>query len=222
MIDSNLLFLALEDFLPVLLSAAGLWVIARLCSRLSHPAGTWARAGLVLIVAGGVTKPIYKSLLALSKGSLDISFLDDVLFWLLAPGFVIFGAGVSRGFKTEEGATAHLQWAPLVALAVPLSAALLVMVGSPAWFFLLLGVTTAGNIWAVVVLVRWSRARQRTHASWFFVASLLVALGLAGAAASLEQTIPVQWGEQLASTAGQGLFLLGALRLTRPRTVRPS
>lgn len=214
MIDRGLLFLAIEDFIPVFLSAAGLWVIARLCGAQDKQASKWSFAGLAFIFTGGLTKPIYKTLLALSDGSVDIVVLDTMLFWFLAPGFLLVGAGVKRAVEVEEKASPKSsRWVPLTAVAIVSLATVLLIGGSRAWFFLLLSATTAANIWTVVILVRWSRIRQNPLASGLFAASLLVALGLAGVAAALEQTIPVQWGEQLASTAGQAMFLLGAVRL---------
>jgi hypothetical protein len=216
MIDVALLLLAIEDFFPVALSAAALLAIARLCRSLSMRAGTWSYAGLTLIAVGGATKPVYKTMLALSGGSIDISILDEMLFWFLAPGFLLVAAGAAQAHAAEQRETTATGWVPLGAAVLVGVAAMLVLIDSHAWFYLLLAATTASNVWAVVVLMQWSNARRRKLASVLFLASLLIALGLAGAAATLEQTIPVQWGEQLASTAGQGVFLLGALRLVSP------
>lgn len=215
MVDLDILWLALEDFVPVVLSAAGLWVIAKLCRVADRRAGAWAFTAFVLITTGGITKPIYKTTLALSGSQVDLVILDDMLFWFLAPGFAFLGAGVTRALSIRRGNGPKTARALFAAVAVVPVAALLAVLGSTGWFFVLLAAATVCNIWAVVVLVSWSRRRRSPLAASFFVASLVVSLGLAGAAASLEQTIPVQWGEQLASTAGQGLFLLGASHLAR-------
>ncbi len=173
-------------------------------------------AGGVLIVVGGFSKPVYKLILALSTGPLDVSVLGELLFWFLAPGFVILTAGLRRAVRVDRHAPpTALRLAVTIAGVSLLVAGSLALVGSEAWFFILLAVTTVANAWTVFVLVRWSSYRQDRRAGALFVASLVIALGLAGAAASLEQTIPVQWGEQLASTVSQGLFLWGSLRLSR-------
>ena len=80
---------------------------------------------------------------------------------------------------------------------------------------LLLGVATLGNVAAVTVLIRWGRTNGDSLAVGFYASSLLIVFGLAWAAASLEQTIQTQWGEQLMSTASQGLFLAATVRLAR-------
>ena len=215
-VSDSLLLLALEDFLPVLASAAGLWLLARLSSRLDKPAGRSVGAGGALVVVGGLTKPVYKLTLALSDGAVDITVLDRALFWLLAPGFVILTFGLRRAARVEKGAPpTGLTPAPALAAIVVAVAAVLALSGSEASYITLLVATTLANVWAVVVLVRWSTDRSDRIAAVLFTASLLVAFGLAATAASLEQTIAVQWGEQLASTAGQALFWWGSLRLWR-------
>ena len=87
--DSGLLLLTIEDFLPVVLSGFALAVLARVCGRLDVTAGRYVAASLVLLVVGGLSKPIYKTVLALSDGSVDLVVLDDLLFWFLAPGFIM-------------------------------------------------------------------------------------------------------------------------------------
>ena len=212
----SLLLLALEDFLPVLLSGAGLWLLAKLSSRLDGPAGRSVGVGAALVVVGGFTKPAYKLILALSDGAVDITVFDRALFWLLAPGFLILTSGLRRAARVDEGATfTKLRLAPVFAAIIVALAGVLALAGSERSYTMLLVATTLANVWAVVVLIRWSTNRGDRTAGILFALSLLVAFGLAGAAANLEQTIAVQWGEQLASTAGQGLFFWGSLRLAQ-------
>jgi hypothetical protein len=166
------------------------------------------------VVLGGLTKPVYKLALALSDGEVDITVLDRALFWLLAPGFVMLTFGLRRAARVEKGATpTGLKLGPGVAGIIVVVAGVLALSGSDASYLTLLTATTLANVWTVIVLVRWSSVRDDRPAAILFTLSLLVAFGLAGTAATLEQTMAVQWGEQLASTVGQGLFLWGSLRL---------
>jgi hypothetical protein len=225
-VDVDLLALAAEDFLPVILSAVGFVVLARLSAGIDGWAGRLVWWGGWLIVLGGLTKPIYKSLLAASGGAVDVLVLDDVLFWMLAPGFVLAAAGLRAAARLDSGRpVARLTWAPSLAIATVLGALVLGWTtDGEVWFLLLLGVSTVGNLWAVAVLVGWSLARGEQTAAAMFVLNVTIVFGLAWAAASLPQTIPVQWVEQLASTAAQGLFLYGAVRLARvvaPTAGRP-
>lgn len=214
MVDVGVLLLALEDFLPVVLSAGAYLVLARLCARLDRAAGRRVYAGVALIATGGVTKPIYKLVLAIGGEDVAPVVLDELLFWFLAPGFVLLGSGLADGSRTDRDETTRpsTPWVAAAGGIVLLGLAILI-VGSEAWFPLLLGVATLGNTYVIVVLVGWVRRRGDMLAAGLFAASLVIVFALAWAAASLEQTIAVQWGEQLASTANQALVLWASLRL---------
>ncbi|NNF56446.1 MAG: hypothetical protein HKN03_18625 [Acidimicrobiales bacterium] len=216
MIDVNVLLLALEDFIPVFLNAVALWLLARTCLHLDHRAGKYVVASLVLIALGGLTKPTYKMTLALSDAAENVAILDDLLFWFLAPGFVLLATGLRGAYRADRYEPARVSMAGFAtASAVVVVALVFLAVGSGAWFVLLLAVATLGNLAAVAVLIRWTASQNDRLAAMLYAASLFIVFGLAWAAASLEQTIPVQWGEQLMSTASQALFLTASLRLTR-------
>jgi hypothetical protein len=95
------------------------------------------------------------------------------------------------------------------------------LVDSSAWFVLLLAAATVGNIWLVAILASWCVRRGDRVAAFLYLAGLLIVFGLAGAAATLEQSIEVQWGEQILRTANQALFLVASLRLARLIRSRP-
>ena len=218
-IDVSLFLLAVEDFLPVFLSAAGLAALAKLCSGIDRESGIWCTIALLLIPVGGLTKPIYKSFIAVSSGEVDLVVLDELLFWFLAPGFVALSIGIDRARRATDGRGHRPMRMPVLVVALTLVAsAFFVSSGSRTWFFLLLTATTVANIWAIYLLAGWARSRGDMTTAWLFVFSIVIAISLAGAAAALEQTIPVQWGEQLASTLGQGIFFWASVRLAR--TVR--
>jgi hypothetical protein len=213
--DTGLLLLALEDFLPVVLSGTALFVLAGVCGRLDPTAGRYVAASLVLLVIAGLSKPIYKTLLALSDDTVDLVVLDDLLFWFLAPGFILLTAGLRSALRVDRGTSPRIErgW-PAAAVGVILAAGVFLAVGSDAWFVVLLAAATLANVAAVVVLVRWASVYRDVFSAALFAASLVIVFGLAWAAASLEQTIAIQWGEQLFSTASQGLLLWGSLRLS--------
>lgn len=214
--DVDILLLALEDFVPVVLNGIALWLLARACQTLDLGAGKYVLTSLLLIATGGLTKPIYKLILAVSDGSADVLVLDDLLFWFLAPGFLLLTTGLHAGNRADRGLEPGAVWfGPVAAAATVGAAAFLLAVDSAGWFVLLLGVATLGNVAAVAVLIRWTRAQGDRLAMVLYASSLLIVFGLAWAAASLEQTIQTQWGEQLLSTASQGLFLAASWRLTR-------
>ena len=185
MVDVGLLLLALEDFLPVVLSGLSLWVLGTLGLGLDRRSGSYILASMVLIAGGGLTKPIYKTLLALSGGSVDVRILDEMLFWFLAPGFVLLTGGVRGSARADGGQAAEIGRAgAVVAAGVVVVAGLVAVGGSVAWFLVLLGVATFGNLLAVIELIRWARARNEPVAAVLFGASLAIVFGLAWAAAS--------------------------------------
>lgn len=198
----------------MVLSAAAFLVLARLCARLDRHAGRRVFVGVALIAAGGITKPIYKLLVATRGEGAAPGVLDELLFWFLAPGFVFLAIGLAGGSRADRALARRgdSAWV-LVASGVVLLGIALVVAGSGAWFPLLLAAATVGNVLVIIILVGWARRRDDRVAAGLFAASLAIVFALAWAAASLEQTIAVQWGEQLASTTNQALVMWASLRL---------
>ena len=214
MVDGDILLLALEDILPVALSAVGFVVLTRTSRRLDGRAAGHVAAGALLIVAGGLTKPVFKLLLAFGAIEADMLWLDDALFWLLAPGFLIASAGLWRaGRRDLSRPVGSGRWGVIGAVAVLAVATGAAFAGSEAWFFVLLTVATVGNVLAISALVWWARGRGDLVAAMLFTANQVLVFGLAGAAAVLEQTFAAQLGEQLVSTVAQAMFMWASIRL---------
>jgi len=64
------LALAIEDFVPVLLTAFGLLLIVRMIRRVDPGAGAWAALGAVVVVAGGLSRASWK--LVMTAGGPDL------------------------------------------------------------------------------------------------------------------------------------------------------
>jgi hypothetical protein len=141
-------------------------------------------------------------------------WLDDALFWLLAPGFLIVSAGMWRAAHLDlEQSAGGARWGVVAAGTVVAGAASAAIAGSGAWFFVLLAAATAGNVMTIGALVSWARGRRDPDAARLFAGNLVLVFGLAGAAAVLEQTFAAQLGEQLVSTAAQAMFMWASFRL---------
>lgn len=215
--DWPLVALAAWDVAPVVFSVLGFVVLARLAGGFDERAGLLVWTGTWLVGLGGLTKPAYKFLVALTGGMTAPPLLDQALFWLLAPGFLVAAGGlataaaIDRDRTTRAGTVGRAAAVATIALGL----GLLALVEGRAWFPALLAVATVGNVWVVVVLVRWSLRRDERRAAALFAANLVVVLGLAGAAATIPSTIPAQWVEQTAAALAQGLFWWGAVRLAR-------
>ena len=215
--------LALEDFIPVVLSATGLFFIARKVSAVDSGLGRLAVLGFFLIALGGFAKAAWKLIFALT--GLDLVWLDNSLFILLAPGFILLTwALLWEGRLLQGRERPRSFWVvPLGLTAAVAAAALLLLAtaGGRAWFFQLLGVTTVANFTAGYLLIRQAAARQLQFVALLFARNLLLTLGLAGMARIPDQTVGLQWIEQIVNTFSQGAFAYAAWRLYRffsPRT----
>jgi hypothetical protein len=192
----------------------GLWALARAGRHLDGRAAGLLAAGFVLITIGGFTKPVFKTIVAVSQR--EVGWLDDALFWFLAPGFLLLFAGLRRAFRIDRGLPAAPErWAEPSAALVVAVALVAATAGLGAWFAVLLAASTVGNVLVAVTLIGWARDRGDGAAAVLFGGNLLVVLGLAGTAAALEQTVPVQWAEQTLATAAQGMFMVASIRLRR-------
>ncbi|GGV18332.1 hypothetical protein GCM10010182_44610 [Actinomadura cremea] len=187
--------LAVEDFVPVALTAAGVALL-----RHRHPL---VPVAAVLVVAGGSAKAAWKLTVALDGP--DLPWLHHALFPLLALGFTTFAFALSRELRRPP----H----PAV-LAVPLVVAL---AGSavlrdtwPAMVWTIVAVTGA----AVLLLRAAVRAGDPLAATLFGV--WLAGQYLLGPmAARADQSISLQWVEQSCNTLAQAAFAFAAWRLTR-------
>ena len=200
----------------MLLSAVGFVVLSRLSGDSDRGAGLLGWVATALIAGGGLSKNILKSMQAVTGGAFESAVLENALFWLLAPGFLVAMAAFARAVRSDAGLAPRWPWATVWAVGAVVAAAVLATeVPGRAWFFWLLAAATVANALVVVVLVRWSRLRSDRPAGALFVVSLVIVIGLSGAAAALPQTIPVQWLQQTGAAGAQGCFMWGAIRLAR-------
>ncbi|MFA1547871.1 hypothetical protein [Actinomadura chokoriensis] len=186
--------LAVEDFVPVALTAAGVALL-----RHKH---ALIPAASALIVTGGFAKATWKLIVALDGP--DLRWLHEALFPLLAVGFTLLVFALSREL--------HRSGHPVL-LAVPLLAALAASAALrdswPAMVWTIIAVTGAGAL----LLRAAVRAGDTLGASLF-------GLWLAGQyllgpmAARAEQSISLQWVEQSCNTLAQAAFAFAAWRLT--------
>lgn len=208
--------LALEDFVPVVLTAIGLSFVTRTILRVDRGAGRWAALGTLLIVTGGLSRASWK--LTLAAGGPDLVPLFLALYVFLATGYLLLATALWHGWQAASGRRARVAvWLPaLVAIAVlvPLTA-VLAPTGGRLLPLLWLFAATAGSIVVSLLLARWARSIGRPGLGWLFIASLLVTIMLNGLARAENQSEALQWVEQLLNTLNQGAFLVGAVGLER-------
>ncbi len=208
--------LALEDFAPVLLSFAGMWLVAGMVGKLHSTAGQAAKIAAVLIGTGGLLKATWKLIIA-STGN-DLAWMDNSLFVFLAPGFTLMAAALwagQRGLK-GRGVNAGIWAIPLGIIAIfGIGAWFTAQNGGRTWVFVLLGLTTLANTITSLLLIRQARWNSLSWVAGFFALNLLLIYILSGMARIDPQTIPLQWTEQIINTLSQGAFLLASWRLAK-------
>lgn len=215
--------LALQDFMPVALASAGLFFLAAMIARADRRAGRIALLGAWLIMLGGGLKAAWKLNMAMTGN--DVAWMSNSLFVLLAPGFTLMASALwsahsrMRGRPLDFDITLMALGMVAVILAVAFALGLL-LPASSAWKFVLLGVTTVANVvLSVLCIVQAFRMGQRNVAA-LFIFNVVAVLVLQGLARIPEQTIPLQWMEQLINTFSSAAFALAAWKLGRETEAR--
>jgi hypothetical protein len=216
--------LALEDYLPVLLSAYGLFLIARMITRMDPQCSRLAYLGVALIALGGLSKATWKLIGALSSGQTNIQLLDNALFFCLAPGFILLTFALWYAQRSMYGGTRPRNvWIVPGALALltVFTAAFIAVAmfdpnreGRQMWFFMLLGMTTIFNFVALGLAIRQARRQKLTLAIGLFVINLAAIIILQGLARTSNFSEPMQWVQQITNTLAQVALVYGASLLS--------
>lgn len=209
--------LALEDAVPVLLSTAGMIVLARAVGRrMDARLGGIAFAGALLIGCGGLAKVTWK--VAAAGFERDLTGVDDLLFPFLAVGFVLLTTSV---VATRRGLEPSRQRANMLLMA-GFSVAVMVMsfsfVSADLGRMVAMVVAIVGSLTLSWQLIAIARSNGDGRALTFLVVNVVATLGLAGMARIEVQTLGLQWIEQSINTVSQGLFLVAAVRLAKDAT----
>ncbi|MFD6463714.1 hypothetical protein [Streptomyces roseolus] len=195
--------LAVEDYLPVLLTVAGVLLLRR-----ALPGRPGIGVAAALIGAGGFAKATAK-FIAAADGP-ELPWLRDLLFPLLTLGFgvlclVVGGAREGRVPRwlayLVPGLTA------LCAVGALLARDPIPMLVSTTVFATLTG----------IYLIAMARARGDGRTAALFGAQLLVFFLLGPLASRPDQTVALQWVEQLCNTTAQVAFCVAAWRLSSGR-----
>jgi hypothetical protein len=212
--------LALEDFIPVILSSGGLFLIARMVQRIDEGLGRMAFLGWLLVTMGGLLKASWKLLMALSDTQTNVVWMDKGMFLWMAPGFVFlaFSVWFTGEMMLGKEKARRIWLGPGVLLGA--TAVAIFFTGFPdptisTWRFILLGIMTIGNITLTILLIQKSRHFGLSTAAILFALNIILVFILNGMARMPEQTIPLQWTEQIINTVAQGAFLIGAWQLSK-------
>ena len=217
--------LALQDYVPVILSGLGLFFIARMVAKMEPAAGMLGYAGVALITAGGVSKATWKLILALTAGQTNVVVLDQFLFYGLSSGFILVTFALFYGQRrvyADKPAGNVWLW-PLLTAGLTVGTALFVSVnyydptrtGQQMWFFILLGMTTLFNILALGLATGKARHNGLWLAAVLFLVNLVGIILLQGLARIPSRVESLQWVQQGLNTLCQLALILGAWQLSR-------
>ncbi|MEM8857536.1 MAG: hypothetical protein AAGD96_04405 [Chloroflexota bacterium] len=212
--------LALEDFVPVILSSIGFLLLGRMLHDVDHRLGRMALFGWALLTLGGLLKAVEKLIHALMGKQESLIWLDKGLFIWLAAGFVLVATALyfaKRDYFLHKPQSWAWLW-PVVILGASVFAMLQTGFPDPnvnTWRFVLLGVMTVANIALIVWLVQWARAYSLNSTGWLFIITIVAVFLLSGLARIPNPSVAVQWIDQLTNTAGQAAFLVASIQLGR-------
>ena len=211
--------LALMDFLPVLFAGVGFLFISRLVSFVLPRQGRIAFLGGCLIVTGGFLTAFWKLLMALSAGTLDITWMQNSLFVFMAPGYILLAWSVWQTVRSVQGKSVFNSWAlPLLMILVMfLSAYFFFRTNpkSPAWERVLLSMMVLATALTGVLLIAFAFRLKLYLAGGLFIVNLLTIFLLNGMARLPEQSIRLQWVEEGINTVRWLAFASGAWILFR-------
>lgn len=210
--------LALEDFIPVIFSSIGLYFVSRMVGSVNARLGQMATIGFILVSIGGFLKAIWKLVMAFTQTQTNIVWFDKGMFIWMSAGFTLLAfalwfMGEIRSGKRQPN---RVWLGPAVVLGLSLVAILFTGFPDPnvnTWRFILLGVMTIGNVVMVVLLIQQARYNNLNTMAWLFLANIVIVFVLSGLARIPEQSIPLQWTEQLLNTFAQGAFAYAAWKL---------
>jgi hypothetical protein len=187
--ETYTLGLALTDFIPNLAFLLGSFFLVRTVLLVrGKPSSRMCMAGSLLVFSGGLLKATWKLVYTLQIA--DIQWMSQIQFILLAPGFLALLVTTillarSGGIKIPAATLAIAPWK------IPL-----------------LAVMTLSSLGAQGILTYISFKRKTPLAAALFILAVLCMLGMSGMASGSEQTVAVQWIEEIMNSIGQISFAL--------------
>ena len=215
--------LALFDYLPVIAAAIGLYLVCRYCAMLGQQRGAWIVLVPLVAVAGGFMKATWKLIVVVT--GVNIQWMSDQLFFLIASGYVLMASLVVLSLRAHaRGAQLSESWwrMPLAVAAVVVITALVLANTSESrtWAFLLLGVMSLANLVFSIRLIAHSVGQRKWLATLGFSLNLVLAYVLVGLARIPEQTLELQWAEEILNFISTSALALAAWYLVQTHEKR--
>lgn len=210
--------LALFDIVPLALSAIGLIFVAKTIALLNPKILTACYLSITFIILGGISKVTWKLLVA--SADINLMFLNNALFILMAPGFTFLTYCLWRTRQVILGQhISNKTWLiPIIITLFFSSVSLYLFVTFPSkrlWFSSLLILLTLANVLFIWHVARHCWQQCLKTSSVLFILSLIGVFALSALARIGDQNEAAQWTAELLNTFNQGCLLLGAWLLYR-------
>lgn len=210
--------LAVYDFLPVLFTGIAMVYVWRMTQAFAPQHAMLAAIGGILVVTAGLTKAGWKLIVATT--GIDIYFLSQLLFPLMAPGFILvmFGVWAMVRCADDKSVPAWFWMLPLVVIASAFSWAgyrMFVAQIERGWFQPLLILVSVGNVALISMLISASVRRKKWGLAGLFFLNIVMTFALQPIAAMENLSLAMHWIEQTLTSAGAGAFAFAAYGLSR-------
>lgn len=217
--------LALEDFLPVIFSGIGFFLIAKMIHKMDKGLSIMAYIGVALLISGGLSKATWKLIYAMSDAQMNIQLMDNALFFGLSTGFILMAYALwyaQRGY-VEKKRPGNVWFFPLAVCAITVGTALYMMTTqngadgeeSRVWFYILLGMTTIFNVVTVGLAIRQAYRQKQMLAVALFSINIITVFVMQGLARTGDRTETSQWVAQITNTISQLVLVYGAWLIYR-------
>ncbi|MEM9954978.1 MAG: hypothetical protein AAF846_25445 [Chloroflexota bacterium] len=210
--------LAVYDFLPVLLTGIALFYVWRMTQTFAPGQAIFAAIGGTLVVTAGLTKASWKLIVA-TTGT-DIYLLSQLLFPLMAPGFILVMFGVWGLVRraNDKVVPAWFWVLPLVVICSAFSWAgyrMFIEQIERGWFQPLLILVSIGNVALISMLISVSVRNKKWGLAGLFFLNIVMTFALQPIAAMENLSITMHWIEQTLTAAGAGTFAFAAYGLSQ-------
>ncbi|QBY04514.1 hypothetical protein E2K93_08980 [Thalassotalea sp. HSM 43] len=208
--------LALFDYIPVILSATGLYFVVKTIASDSFKYSKLTAISACLIVASGLSKASWKLIIATS--GVDIALLNNALFVLMTPGFILLTFclwAFRRQFANNPvKQTAWRCPASIIMLFAIISVYLaFAFPEKRLWFLVLLLPLTLANCVFSFHAIRHSMKTGSAFAALLFLLNIVGIFVMSGLAQTGDQSEAMQWIEEMVNAATQGALALAGYLL---------
>lgn len=208
------LSLALVDFLPVLFAGLGFMYLIRLVSFILPAQGRIAFLGSSLVLAGGFLKALWKLLMAFSGSVVNIVWMENGLFVLMAPGYIFLAWSIWQTARSVQGKSVYNAWIlPTAIITVMFLVSYFLFLAnplSPSWERILLSMMVLATAVTGILLILFAFRLKLYLAAGLFLINLLTIFMLNGMARMAVQSISLQWIEEAINAVCWLAFAWGA------------